>query len=200
MGYGGRPRKFERDGALETAMLLFWEHGFEQTGIDDLAKAMRISTSSLYSTFGDKRQLFLEALDLYRSGRGGYTKTTLEVGGSALDSFRRLFETAARELTRGDQPRGCMLTLSLPTFSQGLEELQVEVSRRRAESLDGFRKRLARAKREKDLPPFVDVNLLASFLMTTLMGMSLQARSGASRSHLLKIGELALQAWPGARP
>ena len=64
MATRGRPRTLEKDAALETAMLTFWQRGFEETGVDDLVRAMGISTSSLYSIFGDKEALFLSALDL----------------------------------------------------------------------------------------------------------------------------------------
>lgn len=196
MGYGGRPRSFDKESALRAAMLLFWERGFEQTGVEDLTKVMRISTSSLYSSFGDKRQLYLAALDLYRSSEGSYTKTTLEGNCSALESFRKLFVTAAKELTRPDQPRGCMLALSMTTSSPGFEELQSEVNRRRSDSLEVFRKRLVHAKANEEFAPSVDVNTLASYLMNTLLGLSLQARAGAGKAQLLKIGEFALRSWP----
>ncbi len=78
---------------------------------------MGISTSSLYASFGDKEELFLAALDHYQSDRRQYTTITMESGTTARESFQALFQTAAVELTRVDQPRGCMLALALPTCS-----------------------------------------------------------------------------------
>ena len=57
MSQRGRPKTFDREEALEAAMLLFWERGFEQTSVDEVAEAMGIRTSSLYSSFGDKEAL-----------------------------------------------------------------------------------------------------------------------------------------------
>ncbi len=57
-----RKREFDKDKVLEQAMILFWRRGYEATSIHDLKKAMNISTSSMYETFGDKRGIFLEAL------------------------------------------------------------------------------------------------------------------------------------------
>ena len=57
-----RPKEFDRDTALQEAVDLFCNHGYEGTSTDDLLQAMRISRQSLYDTFGDKRQLYLEAL------------------------------------------------------------------------------------------------------------------------------------------
>ena len=196
MATRGRPRTFQRDAALEAAMMTFWQRGFEETGVDDLVRAMGISTSSLYSTFGDKEALFLSALDLYQSTRGHYIEAALEGSGSAREAFQGLFETAAFELTRRDQPKGCMLALAMPTCSPKLEPLRSKLNYKRAHSLRGFVKRLRDAIESTELPLSTDIRALADFLMTTLQGMSLQARSGMTREKLVKVGRIALQIWP----
>src|ERR1700712_5218443 len=64
----GRPLSFDRAEALQKAMLLFWRHGYESTSLSDLTKGMGITPPSLYAAFGDKKQLFLEAVGQYLSG------------------------------------------------------------------------------------------------------------------------------------
>ena len=64
----GRPLSFDRDAALNQAMLLFWRHGYESTAVSDLTAAMGVTPPSLYAAFGDKKRLFLEAVALYLSG------------------------------------------------------------------------------------------------------------------------------------
>ena len=64
----GRPREFDRDEALESAMRLFWDRGYEATSISDLTRAMRITPPALYGAFGSKKQLFLEAVERYEQG------------------------------------------------------------------------------------------------------------------------------------
>ncbi len=197
MSSRGRPRSFDKQAALEQAMLVFWERGFESTGVDDLATAMGISTSSLYATFGGKEELFLAALDHYQGERGQYTKTTMENGTTARDSFRNLFETAAVELTRVDQPRGCMLALALPTCSPEMEPLRMRMNERRGMSLDRFEERLRQAVKEGELDTSCDIASLALFFLTTVQGMTIQARIGASCERLLEVGHLAMRVWPG---
>src|SRR6202011_688874 len=58
-------KQFDRDEVLDRAMAAFWTRGYEATSIDDLVQATGIGRGSLYGTFGDKRQLFLAALDHY---------------------------------------------------------------------------------------------------------------------------------------
>src|SRR5258708_33130175 len=61
-----RPKDFDRDIALERAMSVFWSKGYAATSTDDLLQAMKIGRQSLYDTFGDKRRLYVEALERYQ--------------------------------------------------------------------------------------------------------------------------------------
>jgi AcrR family transcriptional regulator len=192
----GRPKTFDRETALEAAMLLFWNRGFEQASVDDLASAMGIRTSSLYSSFGDKEALFLETVEYYQNGRGSVYDAAVLAGKTAKEGVENLFRVTAMERTRKDQPNGCMLCLALPTCSPKYEHLQKELDRLRSLSDEVLLKRLEEGMRNKELPESTDLQMLVSFFRTTLWGMSLKARAGASRETLLEIGRLALQAWP----
>jgi AcrR family transcriptional regulator len=194
----GRPKTFDRDTALDAAMVLFWSRGFEQTSVDDLADAMGIRTSSLYSSFGDKETLFLDAIAHYRVGRGSVYDTSIAEGKTAKAGFENLFKVAAYELTRKDQPHGCMLLQALPTCSPKYDHLQEELDRLRALSENVMLKRLEGAVRNKEIPKSANLPLLVSYFRTTIMGMSQQARAGASEQTLRDIGKLALQIWPSA--
>jgi AcrR family transcriptional regulator len=200
MGKRGRPKSFDREAVLDAAMLLFWDRGFEQTSVDEVASAMGICTSSLYSSFGDKEALFLAAVNHYRTGRGSVYDIAVEKGKTAKESFTNLFKLAATEMTRLDQPRGCMLSLALPTCTPRYDELQKELDRLRGLSETIWVNRLRVAMQSKEIPKSTDVRLMATFFKTTLMGMSLQARTGASKETLMKIGKMALQSWPSPPP
>lgn len=194
----GRPKTFDRETALDAAMLLFWERGFEQSSVDELAAAMGIRTSSLYSSFGDKEELYLAAVDHYRTGRGSIYDKVVNEGKTAREGFTKLFKLAAKEMTRRDQPRGCMLSLALPTCSPKYDELQKELDRLRMISETIWINRLQAAVQSNEIPKSTNLRLLTAFFRTTLYGMTLQARAGASQSLLLEIGKLALQVWPSA--
>src|SRR5258707_2271777 len=61
-----RPKDFDRDIAVERAMSVFWSKGYAATSTDDLLQAMKIGRQSMYDTFGDKRRLYVEALERYQ--------------------------------------------------------------------------------------------------------------------------------------
>lgn len=200
MSQRGRPKTFDREAVLEAAMLLFWDRGFEQTSVDELAATMGICTSSLYSSFGDKEALFLAAVEHYQAGKGSIYDIAVNKGKTAKAAFTNLFKLAAIEMTRDDQPRGCMLAVALPTCSPKYDNLQKELHLLRPLSEAIWVARLQAAVQAKEIPKSTDLHLLATFVRTTLLGMSLQARAGASRETLMKIGKLALQTWPSPPP
>ena len=80
---GGRPRGFDEDGALEAAMRLFWEQGYDATGVADLTKAMGITPPSLYAAFGGKEELFRRAVDRYVAGPARHLADALDPPGRA---------------------------------------------------------------------------------------------------------------------
>jgi AcrR family transcriptional regulator len=79
-GKTGRPISLDRDAALENAMLLFWERGYEGTSMADLTKAMGLNPSSIYAAFGDKHALFSLAVKRYMETRAQYATKALDLG------------------------------------------------------------------------------------------------------------------------
>ena len=183
MGGMPRPRSFDRDVALEQAMRLFWEKGYDETSIGDLTRAMGIAAPSLYAAFGDKRALFDEAVELYERQPGAPIAAGLGAP-TARDAVRRMLESAAAEYSLPDQPKGCLI-ISEPL----LEE-------RRALSRDAIHARIEEGRSAGELPDGTDAGALAAYVSAVMAGMSARARDGASREDLAAIAEVALRAWP----
>lgn len=103
-----RPKSFDPDHALDRAMLKFWSAGFEGSSMQELVECMGISRQSLYDTFGNKRELFEEALRLYRTEfleprLALLTDTSLR----PTEALRGFFESLSHE--NGGQPAGCLI-------------------------------------------------------------------------------------------
>ncbi|RST87732.1 TetR/AcrR family transcriptional regulator [Aquibium carbonis] len=191
----GRPLSFDRDAALVTAMHLFWRHGYEATSVADLTRAMGITPPSLYAAFGDKRRLFLEAVDRYL---GGIEAIEHGIAGaaSARDAARDLLVAAALGDTGDDTPPGCLLASSLVTSSPDAEAVRetLAATRRRIEA--ALRARIERDIHEGLLPSGSDAEMMAGHLFAVVQGMSTLAKDGAGRNKLLGIVDSAMAAWP----
>ena len=196
----GRPRTFDREEALDTALRLFWCRGYDKPSIADLTEAMGLKPPSLYAAFGSKEALFKEALDRYISGYGGGIWHHLEESGSARDAFYSLLQATAEAYSRGSLPRGCMIVLSAPQPDADKQKVGEMLRDLRLENQAQLEARLQRAVREGELPASVDTAGLASFFACVQHGMSIQARDGAPRETLLSIAAGAAGARGGHRP
>src|SRR5258708_13515743 len=99
----GRPRGFAEDAALEAAMRVFWEKGYEGATLADLTEAMGINRSSLYAGFGDKEALFRMAMARYAEGPAAYMKKALQEP-TERSVFEALLPRAPKLLTHPAHP------------------------------------------------------------------------------------------------
>jgi AcrR family transcriptional regulator len=194
----GRPRSFDRDEALEAAIAVFWEHGYDATSIALLTRALGIGAPSLYAAFGDKRALFLEVLDHYIRTYGAFTQRALAEEPNARDAVERLLREAAAAYTRPDRPRGCLLITAATNCSPQSAGIAAQLRELRAAGVRALEDKIAAAARTGELPTGTDARALATFCSAVIQGMSAQARDGAARTDLEQIAAAALQAWPSA--
>lgn len=191
----GRPLSFDRSVALQKAMHAFWEHGYETTSINDLTRAMEITTPSLYTAFGDKKQLFLEAVRLY-AGDPSDLVATFDRAASAHDAAANLLRSVADAFTGPDTPRGCLLASATASGSAAAADVQKAVADVRRAIMSHLAARIERDIADGVLPVTTDAASLAALVMAVTQGMSVLARDGASRESLRAIANIALAGWP----
>src|SRR6202162_5101287 len=107
-GRMGRPRSFDLDEALDSALQVFWRKGYEGTSLSDLTKAVGVNRPSLYAAFGDKEALFRKVLDRYLKGPAAYTQEALREP-TARAVVERLLLGAADLNTDRRNPGGCII-------------------------------------------------------------------------------------------
>ena len=194
----GRPLSFDRDAALEQAMHVFWERGYEAASIADLTSAMGITPPSLYTAFGDKEQLFLEAIERYALGYGSAGARALNEEPTARGAIERWLMEAANELTQPCHPRGCMVVMAATNCSAAAERVQDALLLRRTEAIANVGRRIQGGIDTGELPPDTDAQDLANFYATIYQGMSMQAKDGATHESLMATVRTAMRSWPRA--
>jgi AcrR family transcriptional regulator len=105
----GRPRAFDEDAVLETAMRVFWEKGYEGTSMSDLVTATGLLKGSLYAAFGDKRSLYRRALAHYDRTLVAAGVAILRGSGSAYERIERFLQSPIDAVARKNDRRGCFL-------------------------------------------------------------------------------------------
>ena len=191
----GRPLSFDRDAALEQAMLAFWRHGYETTSIAELTAAMGISAPSIYTAFGDKRRLFLEAVRRY-AGDPAAMERSLAAAPSARDAVHKLLLTTATAFTGEATPPGCLLASATATGSDAAADIRSAVSEVRRGVADRIAARIDRDTAAGILPVATDSAALSDLVLAIVQGMSVLARDGVPRERLVRLVDRAMLAWP----
>jgi AcrR family transcriptional regulator len=196
----GRPRGFDRDAALEAAMVLFWRKGFAAASMNDLCDAMSIRSPSLYAAFGSKEALYLEAVERYVRTIGPPIWDRLADGATARASLEKLLLAATESLPESTMtPAGCMAALGAVCDEWPAPIIEA-VRNVRLEMLGMLRSRLEAGVANGELPASTDIDSLSRFYLGVYQGMAVQARDGASAEDLRGLVAAAMAAWPSDGP
>ncbi|GAA4901897.1 TetR/AcrR family transcriptional regulator [Streptomonospora salina] len=192
----GRPRRFDRTAALRTAMVLFWEHGYEGTSLSALTSAMGITATSLYAAFGSKEQVFREAVELYNSDSAA-SEEALAAGPTAREAIETMLRENAAAYVDPSTPRGCMVVLAGMNLTAANEGVGRYLAACRAGDRANVVARLRRGVREGELSSSADPEDVADYYLTVLHGLSIQARDGFTLEQADAVVDTAMAAWDG---
>lgn len=192
----GRPRKFDKDIALEKAMEVFRRKGYEATSITDITKELGINRPSMYGTFGNKEELFAKVLVKYLEGPIAYLKEVLSEK-TSREVVRKMLLQSVDVLTSLDNSKGCLAIQSSVSSELAAVGIQQKIVESLNQNEKNIKERFKKAIEEGDLPAKSDAVLLAKYVTTVHKGLSMQAANGASREALYGVVEIVMQGWPG---
>src|ERR1700691_5177866 len=188
----GRPISFDKDAALEAAMLLFWERGYEGTSMADLTQTMGLNPSSIYAAFGDKHALFQLAVQRYMEMRAQYAGKALEE--PTLEKFvRALFDNTVAFLTTPGHPPTCMTLAGAVGCSVDASPARDLMTEIRKQNQVALRQRLLKARKSGELSKDIDLDDYTRYLSTIIAGLSIQAANGSTKAELNRIAQMALR-------
>jgi TetR/AcrR family transcriptional repressor of nem operon len=188
-----RPREFDVETALESAMQVFWSKGYEAASLDDLCDATGLSRSSLYAAFGDKRNLLLESLSHYvdnGSERIGKTLARKIPFRAALSDLLNAFIDG---IVAGPGRRGCFIGNCAAEVARNDRAAIAHVRTALARNEEYFRTALSAAKARGELKVNADVTGLARFLTASIQGMRLVGKANPDRAVLEDIAAVMLR-------
>ncbi|QZH58213.1 TetR/AcrR family transcriptional regulator [Mycolicibacterium farcinogenes] len=190
----GRPRSFDRDAALDKAILLFWERGYEATSTRDLSSALGIGIPSIYAAFGDKQCLFNEAVQVYDERYGGFINAALREEATARGAFARILRQAPPRYTRRGLPNGCLIV----SGDDGTvdPDVRAALQRIRRQKTGELADKVSADIAAGDVPADTDAQALAQYVMSTLSGIAQAARDRVPRATLDRVAEIAVRALP----
>jgi TetR/AcrR family transcriptional repressor of nem operon len=189
-----RPKEFDPDAALQSALELFWQRGYEATSMADLVEHLGIGRASIYATFGNKHELYLKALDRYNENRDPALLHELSQPGPALPVVRTVVRRFAAEASADDRRgKGCFVTNTAAEL--GVRDpaavRRVEASWNHVETL--LHSALVRARAQGELPADRDPRTLARMLLVLMQGMRVVGKASDDPDRVQDAAEQALR-------
>jgi AcrR family transcriptional regulator len=185
-----RPREFDVDEALDRATEVFWARGYEATSVQDLVDALGVNRASLYSTFGDKAQLFEAVLERYGQQVNGAVFQALDPPAAGAKAVRAWFSALIAAATQPRGPRGCLMINTLTGASTAPSGLYDRVIAGVRASTDRLQEALVR---DPEIVAKENVRTLARFFAAEGHGLAVLARAGVRRQELEMAAEVALR-------
>ncbi len=179
----GRPRAFDPEAALDAAIAVFWQKGYDAASLDDLTRAMGINRPSLYRAFGDKRALFERCVARYGEANvGGITASLQDADVQA--AITGIYRAQAVAATESDGPRGCLIACALPAAAGHDDGIRALTAAGISDMQQQIAARLARAVAAGELPGDFPVDSRAALAVDLLCAGALRARTGADAGTL----------------
>ena len=187
----GRSRRFDVEEALDVALEMFWQQGYEGTPIQALCRAMDLQPGSVYAAFGSKRDLFVAAVRRYIETVSAEAVDRVNSASSGLQGLREYFAHLVDAMVDGKRAWGCLVTNSLVEFAARDPELASMFQLHLARLQTSFAAALARARADGELRPGAGPES-AGMLVAVIQGMNVMAKGRPGRKALQDIADAAL--------
>lgn len=202
MAQMGRPRTFDRNEAIRQAMTLFWQYGYESTSLAMLKSNLGngITAPSFYAAFGSKEALFEEVVECYASTYGQVNDCLWDDTPEPREAVELALRRSAKMQTEPGHPSGCLIALSLNTCSPANDHIRNILAVQRERTRAGFLRCVTRAKEAGQLAADTNVRALAITLHSFELGLSTEARDGASGEELEAAVSAVMKVWDANIP
>ena len=184
--------QFDKTIALDKALDAFWSHGYEATSMQQLVDCTGVNRGSLYATYGDKRALFLAALERYDDNRRTMLRE-FDERYAPRDAIHRLFLAFTNGVSNDGCNRGCFMTNTALELADHDDEIRARVATAQADVETFFARQIRKGKAAGDMPADIKVAETARSLLASLLGMLVLIRSRPEKTLLKSIVDNALR-------
>jgi TetR/AcrR family transcriptional repressor of nem operon len=173
-----RTRTFDPSSALTSAVELFASKGYAETSMEDIVQATGVSRYGLYSAFGNKRELFEQALERFADGMGKQSFLRLLEPDASLDHIRKIFDERVTDMCCLKEHKGCLFIHTAMELAPQDDEIRGVLQNFMKRMSKAFSIGLESAKERGEVRKDVDVRAAGDLLTSTMFGLAVIGRTG----------------------
>lgn len=181
----GRPREFDTETVLDNAIKRFSEYGFHGTSISDLNACLNLTSGSIYKAWGDKRGLFLAALERYTALRSEAIAACLASESSGLDKVEALLTHYARLSCEATGRTGCLIVETAVELALADSEIDSLIAAQQNRREAQIRRLIEEGQRDGSMRKELDAANLAKLLLALQQGMRVVGKTGSDTEQML---------------
>lgn len=174
-------------------MEVFQTRGYEGTSLIDLLEGTGLSRGSLYKAFGDKRTLFLTALDRYTTENMGHLRRALAEG-RPCDAIRSALLAIAKTSALAKGERGCLAVGSATEMASKDAAVKKHLKQTFSRMQSHLREAIERGQISGEIPKHHGADALSRFLLCIIEGMGVLGKTGRTEKDMFEIVDVAMQA------
>ncbi len=185
-------KQFNKEKVLEAASNIFRQKGYNGTSIDDILTATGLSRSSLYDSFNDKHNLYLQALEFYKNNEQVQYGKVDEKPVNGLQKIEVLFKEVVNHLINHPNDNGCLMVNAAAEMSKQCFKTQQVICNNKDEVQDLLSTWLTDAQEKKVLTLSKPIKTYSQYLYNTLLGLRVMSQSNAGKTELLNVVKITL--------
>lgn len=187
-------KQFNKTKVLEAASTIFHQKGYNGTSIDEILRATGLSRSSLYDSFGDKHNLYLESLEFYKVNSNENMQTIDKKSLNPVQKIESVFNEVVNHLVSNPHDNGCLMVNAAAEMSKQCEKTSQVICNNKDDVQELFNTWLKEAQQSKLLTLTKPLKTYGQFLFNTLCGLKVMSQSGAGKAELNNVVKVTLAA------
>jgi len=187
-------KQFNKEKVLAAASTIFHQKGYNGTSIDEILKATGLSRSSLYDSFQDKHNLYLQALAFYKQAGDNNMEVVNQKKLNGLEKIEYVFKQVVDHLIKNPEDNGCLMVNAAAEMSKQCEKTAQVICNNKENVEELFTGWLNEAQASHVLSLSKSPKSYGSFLFSTLCGLKVMSQSGASKNELNNVVKVAIDA------
>ena len=180
-----RIKLFDEEETLNKAIDLFWKNGYHATSIQDLVNHLGINRSSIYDTFGGKKELFDKAFDKYIYNSSNAVTVFLKSQTNVKIGLRKLLELSIDDSINDIDRKGCFVVNSISEFVPGEEDILIVLKKTKDNLLRIFYNFILQGEKEGQFEKGKDIKAITNLIYTLYTGLKIVAKVDTDKNNLL---------------